>query len=111
LITDMPQKADKFNVAKESLLTFEKSNYVGFRELPFQIYRWRAEGYETSPKEEIIRTIENTDFEEVIDFYNRMINNKPVIITFSGNMKKVNKKELSKFGKVNQVKLSQVFGE
>ena len=98
-------------MAKESLLTLERSDYVGFRELPYQVYRWRAEGYEKSPKEDIIKTFENTDFEEVIGFYNKIIKDKPVIITFSGNMKKVNKKELSKFGKVNQVKLSQVFGE
>jgi predicted Zn-dependent peptidase len=111
LITDIPKKEDKFAITKESLLMLEKSNYLDFRALPNQVYKWRAEGYDEHPEKMIINEIENIDFDEVLDFYNRTIKNKPVIISLSGNMDKVNKKELGKFGELHQVKAKDVFCE
>jgi hypothetical protein len=111
LITNMPQKEDKFATAKESLLTIEKSNYFNFREIPAVVYKWKAEGYTESPTPQVIETIESISFDEVLDFYHKTIQNKPVIISLSGNMKKISKFELSKFGIVRQVKEKEIFGE
>jgi hypothetical protein len=47
----------------------------------------------------------------VLGFYDKAIKNKPVVISFSGNMGKVNKKELGKFGELHQVKMKDVFCE
>jgi hypothetical protein len=89
----------------------EKSNYITFRALPNQVYRWRAEGYDEHPGAMIINEIENIGFDEVLGFYDKAIKNKPVVISFSGNMSKVNKKELGKFGELHQVKMKDVFCE
>jgi predicted Zn-dependent peptidase len=111
LITDIPKKEGKFETAKESLLALEKSNYVDFRALPIQVYKWRVEGYNEYPGAMVINEIENTDFDKVLDFYGKAIKNKPVIISLSGNMSKVNKKELGKFGELHQVKMKDIFCE
>ena len=111
LITDIPQKTDKFATAKESLLTLKQSNYVDFRTMPHVVYTWRAEGYDESPNIMIINEIEKINFDEVLVFYDQTIKNKPMTISFSGNMKKINKKELGKFGELRQVKMKDIFCE
>ncbi|MDR2083417.1 MAG: insulinase family protein [Bacteroidales bacterium] len=111
LIVDIPKKEDKYNTAKESLLAVERSNYIDFRTLPYQVYLWRLEKYDEDPRAEMIKVIESVEFNDVLDFYDEAIKNKPVIISLSGNSKRFKKNDLSKFGKVNKVKMSDIFCE
>jgi predicted Zn-dependent peptidase len=111
LITDMPVKTEKFAGAKESLLAIYRSWYLGFREIPYQVYKWKAEGYAECPVKNTINKLETIDFNDVQSFYEKTMKGKPVIISLSGNMGKVNKKELSKFGTLKEVKISKIFCE
>ncbi|MDL2239913.1 insulinase family protein, partial [Bacteroidales bacterium OttesenSCG-928-L14] len=86
LIVDLPQKEDKYNTAKESLITAERSSYIGFRELPYQVYKWQMEKYNEDPRGESLKYIENVQFEDIINFHNKAIKNKPVIVSLSGNI-------------------------
>ena len=48
---------------------------------------------------------------DVISFYDRNIKDRPVIIMMSGNLNKINKKELAKFGNVTKLKYKQIIKE
>jgi len=111
LITDIPKKTDKYQTAKESLLALYQTYYLGFRDIPYQVYKWNTEGYKEDPTEEIINTIENTGFDDVLNFYTKTIQTKPVIISLSGNIQKVTKKELGKFGELHEIKMKDIFCE
>jgi predicted Zn-dependent peptidase len=108
LMTDMPKKNDKFATARESLLHSQSANYIGFRTIPETVRQWLQQGYQQDPRHEIMNIIETTTLNDVSEFFDYNIKGKPIIVSLSGNMKKVNKKELSKFGKIKKLKVKDV---
>jgi len=108
LMTDMPKKDDKFTTAKEALLHSRSANYIGFRSMPETVRQWLLGGYQEDPRSEINSIIENSTLDDVSEFFDYNIKGKPLIVSLSGNMNKVDKKELSKFGKVKKLKIKDV---
>jgi hypothetical protein len=52
---------------------------------------------------------EQLDFADIVAFYNAHLKNKPVVIMVVADKKRLNPKELEKFGKVEILKLKQLF--
>lgn len=111
LIVDMPVRMEKFNASKEALLKSRASDYIGFRSMPLYVQNWMKQGYDHDPRAESTNIIRNASFEDVQSFYNRMIKDRPVVIMMSGNEKKIDKKELGKFGAVTKLKYKQIVKE
>ncbi len=111
LIVNMPVRMEKFNASKEALLKARSSDYVGFRNMPSSVQNWMKKGYDHDPRGEVTEIIRETSFDEVQGFYNRIIKDRPVVIMMSGNQKKIDKKELAKFGKVTKLKYKDIIKE
>ena len=111
LIVDMPVRMEKFNASKEALLKSRASNYIDFRSLPSSVQTWMKMGYDHDPRGEATEIIRKASFEDVQSFYDRMIKDRPVVIMMSGNEKKIDKKELGKFGAVTRLKYKQIIKE
>ena len=111
LIVNMPVRMEKFNASKEALLKARASDYVGFRNMPATVQTWMKKGYDHDPRGEVTEIIRNTSFDDVQSFYNRLIKDRPVVIMMSGNQKKIDKKELGKFGEVTKLKYKQIIKE
>ena len=111
LITNMPLRMEKFNASKEALLKSRASDYYNFRSMPSAVYTWTKKGYDHDPRGEVTEIIRNTTFEDVQSFYNRIIKGRPVVIMMSGNQRKIDKKELGKFGTVTKLKYKQIIKE
>jgi predicted Zn-dependent peptidase len=111
LIANMPQKPEKFKTAKESLIKANASDYIIFRQIPFYVHRWKKQGYDKDPRIEQNEQIKTMTFDDLLDFYQKTISKKPVIITLSGNMKQTKKEELQQFGKIVELKYKDIFKE
>jgi predicted Zn-dependent peptidase len=111
LIVNMPVRMEKFNASKEALLKARASDYVGFRNMPSTVQYWMKKGYDHDPRGEVTEIIRNASFEDVQGFYNRMIKDRPVVIMMSGNQKKIDKKELGKFGAVTKLSYKDIIKE
>lgn len=111
LILNMPQKPDKFQTAKESLMKSNASDYINFRSIPAYVYLWGKQGYTQDPRIEQNNHIKSMVFDDLLDFYRTTIAKKPVIITLSGNMKQVKKEELQQFGKMTELQYKDIFKE
>ena len=111
LIVDMPVRMEKFNASKEALLKSRASNYIDFRSLPSSVQTWMKMGYDHDPRGEVTELIRKASFEDVQSFYDRLIKDRPVVIMMSGNDKKIDKKELGKFGAVTKLKYKQIIKE
>ena len=111
LIVNMPVRMEKFNASKEALLKARASDYVGFRSMPSYVQSWMKQGYDHDPRGEVTEIIRKTSFDDVQSFYDRMIKDRPVVIMMSGNEKKIDKKELGKFGEVTKLKYKQIIKE
>ena len=111
LIVNMPVRMEKFNASKEALLKSRSSDYVNFRSLPGTVQNWMKKGYDHDPRGEVTEIIRKASFDDVQSFYNRLIKDRPVVIMMSGNEKKIDKKELGKFGEVTKLKYKQIIKE
>ena len=111
LIVNMPVRMEKFNASKEALLKSRASDYIGFRNMPSQVQTWMRQGYDHDPRAEFTDVIRNATFDDVQSFYDRMIKDRPVIIMMSGNQKKIDKRGLSNFGTVTQLRYKQIIKE
>ena len=110
LIKNMPERVEKFNASKEALLKSRASNYYGFRRMPNIVHTWMKQGYDHDPRAEVTEIIRKSEFKDVVGFYNRLIKGRPVVIMMSGP-KKVNQKELAKYGEVTKLKYKNIFKE
>ena len=111
LITNMPERVEKFNASKEALLKSRASTYYTFRSKPSMVRYWVRKGYDHDPRAEVTELVRKAEFEDVMSFYNRMVKNRPVVIMMSGSPKSVDTKELAKFGKVTKLKYKQIIKE
>ena len=109
LITDMPERMEKFNASKDALIMARASNYVNFRRIPQTVSYWFEQGYNHDPRIETTNIIKNTEYKDVYNFYKKFVANKPVVIMMSGNGKQIDKKELEKYGTVKNLKAKEIF--
>ena len=109
LITDMPERLEKFNASKDALIMSRASNYVGFRDIPESVCTWVEQGYDHDPRLGVTEIIRNTEYKDVYDFYKRNVADRPIIIMMSGNKKQINVKALEKYGTVIELKYKEIF--
>lgn len=113
IINNLPRKPEKFNVAKESLILSMSADYVNFRDIPYNAWKWNTQGYSKDPRVDKINGIKDTNFEDVIDFYNRLIKDRPLVIGLSTNIKQFdidNVNNIDKFD-VKELKFNDVIKE
>ena len=109
LITDMPERMEKFNASKDALILSRASDYISFRDIPRTVSSWVELGYKNDPRLATTEIIKNTEYKDVYDFYKRNVANRPIIIMMSGNKKQIDMKGLEKFGTVKELKYKEIF--
>lgn len=111
LITNMPERIEKFNASKDALIMSRASQYYTFRSIPAAVVSWIEEGYDHDPRIETTDIIKKAEYKDIYGFYKRMIKDRPVIIMMSGNMKRIDSKNLENFGKITQFDYKDIFRE
>ncbi len=109
LITDMPERMEKFNASKDALIMSRASDYVGFRSIPSQVSSWVEQGFDHDPRIEITNIIKKTEYKDVYDFYKRNVADRPIVIMMSGNKKQIDFKALEKYGAMKELKYKEIF--
>jgi len=108
LLRNMPEKAERINLIKNGLINSISSSYPSFRNVSSVIESGRQRGYENSPLNEEFEAYKKLTFNDISEFFKNNIQNKPRIITIYGNSNKIYNKELSKFGKIKVLKVSDI---
>ncbi|MDR0865920.1 MAG: insulinase family protein [Candidatus Symbiothrix sp.] len=111
LLTNMPQYPTKMFNIKNYLLEFASITKPTFRDVSITYEGWKLRGYDKSPAETNIRTIDSLTFDDIIKFYNDNIKGRPVAIAIVGNPKMIDEKALAKYGKVIKLSPSKVFSD
>jgi predicted Zn-dependent peptidase len=109
LITDMPERMEKFNASKDALILSRASNYVTFRNIPSTVGSWVEQGYNYDPRVEMTDMIKKVEYRDVYELYTKCILNRPIIIMMSGNGKQIDMKALEPFGTVKKLKEKEIF--
>lgn len=111
LFIQFPDKPEKFEMAKTSLIHKNEAEYITFRNLPGVIHDWKEEGYFNDPRPEQLHQIIEMRYDDVKEFYNQNIGNRPLIITIAGDKNRIDMNELKKMGKVVKVKYKDMITE
>ena len=104
-------KQEKFETAKLSLVKQYEADYISFRDIPQQVYLWSLEGYESDPRSSLTTRTLGLKSNNIADFFNNYIGNRPMIITIAGNMNRIKKKQLAKFGKITELNYKDVLND
>ena len=109
LINQMPEKPERIETIKSSLIETSKSSRPGFRNILNKTESWIRQGFDSDPNKIYLKDYESLSFDSILNFYNKEIKNKPIIISIVGDLSRINLNELKKFGKVIKVKESDIF--
>jgi hypothetical protein len=104
----MPKKPERIDMVKAGLINSMSSNYPNFRSISSSIAMGREFGYTHSPALDRYPLYKSLTFDNIVDFYNTNLVNRPRIITIYGNLKLVDKKKLAQFGEIEILKPKQI---
>jgi predicted Zn-dependent peptidase len=109
LMLNLPQKPEKFEAAKEALIQAQRSAYVSFRNIPEQVYTWMEEGRTEDPILGNLAVLQELTLEDITQFYGKAVDDNPLLISFVGDTRKIDKKGLLPFGNKRKVKFSEIY--
>ena len=108
IIQFMPKKPERIEMVKSGLINSISSEYPNFRYISTNIEYYRELGLTNSRNYELYPLYKSLTFDNIVDFYNTNLVNRPRLITVYGNLKLVDKKKLAKFGEIEVVKPNQI---
>ncbi len=111
ILLKMPEKPERIVMIKSGLINSISSSLPDFRSISSRIERGRQMGYSQSPLIEEYKLYGNLSFNDIVSFYKANIQNRPRVITIYGNTKVIDKKKLSKYGEVIELKTKNILVE
>lgn len=109
IIRDMPQKPERIEMIKEYLISKVLTDKPDFRNLIPEVKKWKNQGYETDPFNELTEYYKNLTWDKLYEFYNRMLKNNKFAIVVVGDKSRVSIKQLNKYGKVKEISENKLF--
>ena len=100
ITVNMPNKPERINQIKSSLIQTINSERPNFREYPSIVRDWKRMNYFEDPRKKQIKYFQKMSFDDIIRFQKKNIENKPMVITIYTDMNRVDMSELSEFGEV-----------
>ncbi len=109
LMVNFPEREEKFAGARDYLISVRNSNYITFRSFPDNVRYWmEEEKIDHDPRVEVTEEIRKMTYNDLKALHKKYIEGRPVIAFISGNAKKFDMEDLSKFGKIQKVKYDQM---
>lgn len=109
LLVKFPNRPEKFDMAKTSILQRMESDYLTFREIPGAVKDWKEQGYNSDPRADRIAMLKTITIKDVEKFYNDNIGGHPLVITVAGDKSRINVEELAKTYKIVNLKYKDIF--
>ena len=108
LIVNMPVKAEREEAVRTALISEAITSKPGFRDLIETVDKWKEMGYTEDPNKMLIKYYKDLSFKDIQSFYDREIKGRTMQLIVVGNKKKFNPKILKSYGKVTNLKVSQI---
>lgn len=109
LLKDMPRKPERVDNIKNAMVKSVNASRTSFRSGPYNAANWQLMGYDRDPKIQALDYVNGQfDFEQIVDFYDRELEKSNYVICVVGNKKALGKDTLKRYGKVKELKWSQV---
>lgn len=111
LLHDMPVLENNFGVAKQELINDINNDFPSFRKIGSKIASLRRKGYTSDSNEGLADLYRKASFVDVQQFYDSHIKNHSAnrVLCIVGSKKKLDLKELAKYGQVVFLKEKDLF--
>jgi predicted Zn-dependent peptidase len=103
LLQDMPSYPERIGDFKKFFPASIAARQSQFRYKSGQEQLLRLAGYQTDPNQTICGQLPDVKFEEMMEFYRKNIQTRPVLITIYGNKKKMDLEKLRAFGEIQEI--------
>ena len=96
----MPQKPERIEQVKSSLIKSINSERPNFRAYPSIVSNWKKMGYIKDPRKNQVEYFKNMSFSEIVDFQKNQIAGKPLVISILTDTNRVSMKGLKQYGEM-----------
>ena len=109
ILRNMPNNPERIDNIKSYLKQIFLTSQPGFRYKANYFENIKKIGYNEDPAIENIPLIEALTFDDILNYYNENIKDKPIAIGIMGNSKNIDMEDLKKFGKVVRLNEKRLF--
>ena len=109
LCNDMPVNVENLKVARQSLLNDVNNSYPTFRGMPLIVSLSERCGYTSDMNKALVQELPSLTQSDVEAFYRKHIKNQPFQLMIVGNAKKLDLKQLAKYGTIVKVKKDDIY--
>ncbi|MDR2359164.1 MAG: insulinase family protein [Prevotellaceae bacterium] len=111
LINDMPQKPERMDVLRNSLILSGATEQPDFRDIGEYYDALQRLGYSDDPLKIFLPAYKALTFDDIVHFNNEYVKNQPKAIMIVGPKKRIDAKVLSKYGVIKELKLNDIFSK
>ncbi|MDP4267049.1 MAG: hypothetical protein Q8880_06410 [Bacteroidota bacterium] len=109
MLKQMPEKPERLENIKSYLMQAIFTNRPYFRNMSETITYWKNKGYTEDPAKSKFEAFSKLTFNDITNFYKQYISNRPITISIVGDKRKIDLKKLEKYGKIAELKQSDLF--
>jgi len=109
ILKNLPQKPERIDEVRKNLTLSINANQPMLRYKSMSVARWMEQGYNEDPRVKRYDKYVKMEFDEIVDFYNKNLNGKPMIIAIVGDSKRIDLDKLKQYGKLKIVKKDDIF--
>jgi len=109
ILKNMTQNPDKLNSIRETLINQVYLCNSDFREKPFKVFNYELYGINRDLNEILYDKYQNLNFDEVMNFYIKNIQNRKISILFVGSADFINYERLGKLGSIYELRKEELY--
>lgn len=108
LLNNMPEKPERFNTVRNSVVLSQNAEYPNFRSLSKKVEAFQYLGYKTDPNIESNKAYAKLNFKDIVSFYKENLQNQKAFLGIYGDTKRFSLDKLKQFGTVKEINLEDV---
>jgi hypothetical protein len=111
LLTGLPKNDDIFSLAKQSLINRMETNRIKPEEYIGALHSQEEMGFSTTvPDMKMYAALPNLQMGDIVKFHQERVSGKPYTLAIVADRNRVTNADLSRYGKVTELTLEQIFG-
>lgn len=109
LICEMPEKPERIETVKQSIINQVNNDFPSFRELSEKVAYFRRSGFDRDPNEALLADLSEMDMQDIVRFYRHNVRLKPVVYVIVGNSSRIDMKKLAEYGEVIRLRKKDIY--
>lgn len=109
LFQNMPLREQNITIMKQQMINDINNSYPSFRGVAGAIANYKLLGYNNDPRGNLLNELPSLTMNDIMTFYKERIQHQPQVLILIGNKEKMPLQELSRFGKLVELKKADIY--